>query len=237
MEKREQLYAGKAKSLYATDEADKLVVVFRDDTSAFDGKKVEQLQDKGAVNNAINATIMGYLQSKGIETHFIEKLNECESVVKSLKMIPVECVVRNVAAGSLTRRLGIELGTPLSQPTYENFLKNDALSDPMINASHATVFGYATAAQLEQMESLSFAVNQHLKTWMESKGLLLVDFKLEFGEDQNGTIVLGDEITPDGCRIWDMNDDLTILDKDRFRKDLGSVIESYQLIGQRLGAF
>lgn len=236
MEKKEALYVGKAKSLFATEDAERLLVVYRNDTSAFDGKKVEKLDGKGAVNNALNAVIMTYLESCDIKTHFIEKHSETESYVKPLKMLPVECVLRNVAAGSLTRRLGVELGTVLPQPIFETFLKDDKLGDPMINASHVVTLGYATQQQLEKMTQLTFKVNQVLKPWFESKGLLLVDFKLEFGEDAQGNMLLGDEISPDGCRIWDLNDNNKVLDKDRFRKDMGQVIESYQEVARRLGA-
>ncbi|MAZ43868.1 MAG: phosphoribosylaminoimidazolesuccinocarboxamide synthase [Legionellales bacterium] len=236
MEKKQALYAGKAKSLYATDHEDRLIVEYRDDASAFNGQKLAKLAGKGAVNNAINATIMDYLASHGIPTHFIEKISDTESVVKPLKMIPIECVIRNVASGSLTRRLGIENGTVLPEPIFENFLKDDALGDPMVNFSHITTLKYATAEQLEKMTALTFKVNQLLSAWFATHDLLLVDFKLEFGEDKDGNMVLGDEISPDGCRIWDQQNNNNILDKDRFRQDMGDVIENYHLIAQRIGA-
>lgn len=233
MEKREQLYAGKAKSVFATDDPDRLVIVFRNDTSAFDGQKVEQLARKGMVNNKFNAFIMEKLQAAGIPTHFEKLLDEQEALVKRLDMIPLECVVRNVAAGSLCRRLGVKEGTELNPPTFELFLKNDALHDPMVNEYHARAFGWATDDQLDTMKTLTFRVNDVLKQLFAVAGMILVDYKLEFGLFR-GEVVLGDEFSPDGCRIWDAQT-REKLDKDRFRQDLGNVIESYELVGRRLG--
>ncbi|PTQ88530.1 phosphoribosylaminoimidazolesuccinocarboxamide synthase [Agitococcus lubricus] len=233
MEKRELLYTGKAKSVYTTDNPDYLVLVFRDDTSAFDGKKVEQLARKGRVNNTFNAFIMDKLSTAGIETHFERLITPNEVLVKKLTMIPVECVVRNYAAGSLCRRLGVTEGLELSPPTFELFLKNDALGDPMINESHAVSFGWATEAQLSRMKELSFQVNEVLKALFADGNMLLVDFKLEFGLFHD-RIILGDEFSPDGCRLWD-KETRKKLDKDRFRQGLGDVVEAYEEVGQRLG--
>ncbi len=233
MEKRELLYTGKAKSVYTTDDPDFLILVFRDDTSAFDGKKVEQLARKGRVNNIFNAFIMQKLADAGIETHFERVLNPNEVVVKKLNMIPVECVVRNYAAGSLCRRLGVTEGLALTPPTFELFLKNDALGDPMINDSHVESFGWATHAQLARMKELSFQVNSVLNALFAEGNMLLVDFKLEFGVFHD-RIVLGDEFSPDGCRLWD-KDTRKKLDKDRFRQGLGDVVEAYEEVGRRLG--
>ncbi|MDO8415359.1 MAG: phosphoribosylaminoimidazolesuccinocarboxamide synthase [Agitococcus sp.] len=233
MEKRELLYTGKAKSVYTTDEADYLILVFRDDTSAFDGKRIEQLARKGRVNNAFNAFIMQKLAEAGIETHFERLLNPNEVVVKKLDMIPVECVVRNFAAGSLVRRLGVTEGLELTPPTFELFLKNDALGDPMVNESHVKSFGWATEDQLARMKELSFQVNNVLKELFSAGNMLLVDFKLEFGVFHN-RIILGDEFSPDGCRLWD-KDTRKKLDKDRFRQGLGDVVEAYEEVGHRLG--
>ncbi len=233
MEKRDLLYTGKAKSVYTTDNPDYLVLVFRDDTSAFDGKKVEQLARKGRVNNTFNAFIMQKLAQAGIETHFEKLINPNEVLVKRLTMIPVECVVRNYAAGSLCRRLGVTEGLELNPPTFELFLKNDALGDPMINESHVRSFGWATEAQLARMKELSFAVNEVLKTLFAAGEMLLVDFKLEFGVFHD-RIVLGDEFSPDGCRLWD-KETRKKLDKDRFRQGLGEVVEAYEEVGRRLG--
>ncbi len=233
MEKREELYAGKAKSVYKTDDEDLLILHFRNDTSAFDGKIIEQLDRKGLVNNKFNAFIMEKLQAAGIPTHFEKLLSDNECLVKKMDMIPVECVVRNIAAGSLCRRLGVEEGIDLTPPTFEFFLKNDELGDPMINDYHIESFGWATADQLAVMKKLTFEVNEILKALFLEGNMLLVDSKLEFGIF-HGEVVLGDEFSPDGCRLWD-KDTREKLDKDRFRQGLGNVVESYELVGQRLG--
>lgn len=233
MEKREALYAGKAKSVYTTDDPDRMVMVFRDDTSAFDGKKVEQLDRKGMVNNKFNAFIMQKLEAAGIPTHFEALLSDTESLVKRLDMMPIECVIRNVAAGSLCRRLGIEEGLDLNPPTFEMFLKNDALGDPMVNESHIATFGWAEPEHIETAKALTFKTNSVLKKLFDDAGLLLVDYKLEFGLF-NGQVVLGDEFSPDGCRLWD-KETRTKMDKDRFRQGLGGVIEAYEEVGHRLG--
>lgn len=230
---QELLYSGKAKSLYTTADPERLLCVFRNDTSAFDGVKVAQLDRKGMVNNHFNAFIMQKLQAAGIPTHFEKITQDDASLVKRLKMIPVECVVRNFAAGSLCRRLGIEPGLALEPPTFEFFLKNDALHDPMINDSLILTFKWATQKDIDKMKEYAFAVNQVLKELFLKAGLLLVDYKLEFGHYQ-GEIVLGDEFTPDGCRIWDAQTK-KVLDKDRFRKDMGDVVEAYEEVAQRLG--
>ncbi|MBX2808591.1 MAG: phosphoribosylaminoimidazolesuccinocarboxamide synthase [Cellvibrionaceae bacterium] len=233
MKKQDLLYAGKAKSVYKTDDEQLLVLHFRDDTSAFDGKKVAQLARKGKVNNQFNAFIMDQLAQAGIATHFVKLLNDTESLVKHLTMIPVECVVRNYAAGSLCRRLGVEEGLALEPPVFEFFLKDDALGDPMINRAHIEAFGWATAAQVDAMQALSLQVNQVLKALFLAADMLLVDFKLEFGTVQ-GELLLGDEFSPDGCRLWDKETGEK-LDKDRFRQNLGDVVESYESVARRLG--
>ncbi|RYY03182.1 MAG: phosphoribosylaminoimidazolesuccinocarboxamide synthase [Gammaproteobacteria bacterium] len=233
MEKREQLYAGKAKSVYKTDDPDRVIMVFRNDTSAFDGKRIEQLDRKGLVNNKFNAFIMGKLQAAGIPTHFEALLSDTEVLVKKMDMIPVECVVRNLAAGSLVRRLGVQEGLELNPPTFELFLKNDALGDPMVNESHVQSFGWATPEQLARMKELTFKINTVLKELFADGNMLLVDFKVEFGLFK-GEVILGDEFSPDGCRLWD-KDTREKLDKDRFRQNLGNVVESYEIVGNRLG--
>jgi phosphoribosylaminoimidazole-succinocarboxamide synthase len=233
MEKRQELYAGKAKSVYTTDDPDLMVLEFRDDTSAFDGKKMEQLDRKGMVNNKFNAFIMQKLADAGIPTHFVKLVSDNESVVKRLEMMPVECVVRNIAAGSLVRRLGVEEGMELTPPTFELFLKNDALGDPMVNESLVETFGWAKPDQLARAKELTFKVNEVLKKMFADAGMLLVDYKLEFGIF-NGEVVLGDEFSPDGCRLWD-KETREKMDKDRFRQGLGGVIEAYEEVGRRLG--
>ena len=233
MKKREELYSGKAKSVYASDLEDRYILHFRDDTSAFDGKKTEQLDRKGMVNNVFNGFIMQRLEEAGIATHFERLLSAQEALVKRLEMMPIECVVRNIAAGSICRRLGITEGIDLQPPTFELFLKNDDLGDPMINEYHCVSFGWADVKHVERARDLSFAVNDVLQPLFREAGMLLVDYKLEFGLYQ-GAVVLGDEFTPDGCRLWDV-ETREKLDKDRFRQDLGNVIESYELVGRRLG--
>ncbi|MGB5097344.1 MAG: phosphoribosylaminoimidazolesuccinocarboxamide synthase [Porticoccaceae bacterium] len=233
MEKREELYRGKAKSVFATDDPEHLVMLFRDDTSAFDGKKREQLERKGAVNNRFNAFVMEKLAAAGIPTHFVRRLDDRETLVKRLTMLPLECVVRNLAAGSLCRRYGIEEGRVLTPPTFEFFLKSDPLGDPMVNEYHIRSLGWAETWQVERMKELTFRINDILAPLFLAGGMVLVDYKLEFGLI-NGELLLGDEVTPDGCRVWD-RDTREKLDKDRFRQDLGRVVESYELIGERLG--
>ncbi|MEQ6341098.1 MAG: phosphoribosylaminoimidazolesuccinocarboxamide synthase [Gammaproteobacteria bacterium] len=233
MQKLAELYSGKAKTVYATDDADRVIMHFRDDTSAFDGQKIVQLARKGMVNNKFNAFIMGKLAEAGVPTHFDCLLSDNESLVKKMEMIPIECVVRNIAAGSLCKRLGIPEGTELSPATLEFFLKNDALHDPMINEYHIRAFNWATDAEVERMKDLTFRANYVLKTIFLEADILLVDYKLEFGRF-HGEIVLGDEFSPDGCRLWDAATRKK-LDKDRFRQDLGNVIEAYEEVARRLG--
>ena len=236
MEKREELYAGKAKSVLKTDDPDKMVLVFRDDTSAFDGKKVEQLDRKGMVNNKFNAFIMTKLQEAGIPTHFESLLSDTECLVKCLDMMPVECVVRNIAAGSLCRRLGVEEGVELTPPTFELFLKNDELGDPLIAREHILEFKWGSQEELKFINNSCLRINDFLQGMFRGVGIKLVDFKVEFGKfEKNGKkeIILADEISPDTCRLWDVNSDKK-LDKDRFRKGLGNLIEAYQEVARRL---
>lgn len=233
MQKQQELYRGKAKTVYTTEDENRLVLEFRNDTSAFDGQKIEQLARKGMVNNKFNHFIMGKLEAAGIPTQLEKLLSDNESLVKKLDMIPVECVVRNIAAGSICRRLGIEEGRELNPPTFEFFLKNDELHDPMVNEYHVQSFGWATQAQIDRMKELTFKVNDVLKAMFDAAGMLLVDYKLEFGVFQ-GDIVLGDEFTPDGCRLWDKAT-REKLDKDRFRQGLGGVVEAYEEVAHRLG--
>jgi len=229
----ELLYQGKAKSAYLTDDPDLLVLQFRDDTSAFDGEIIEQLSEKGAINNQFNAFIMTRLAEAGIPTHFVERLSATDALVKRLDMIPVECVVRNKAAGSLVRRLGVEEGLDFDPPLFELFLKNDALHDPMITEHHVEAFGWATRDEMARMHELTLQTNTVLKVMFDEAGLQLVDFKLEFGRF-HGEIVLGDEFSPDGCRLWDKATGEK-KDKDRFRQKLGGVLEAYREVAERLG--
>jgi phosphoribosylaminoimidazole-succinocarboxamide synthase len=233
MQKQAEIYSGKAKSVFGTDDPDRFVLLFRDDTSAFDGRRIDQLDRKGMVNNKFNAFIMDELEKNGIPTHFEKLLSDQECLVKKLDMIPVECVVRNVAAGSLCKRLGVKEGQTLTPPTFELFLKNDEMHDPMVNEYHCRSFGWASDEQLNEMKRLSFKINKVLTELFDAADMILVDFKLEFGTF-HGKIVLGDEFSPDGCRIWDKQT-RNKMDKDRFRQELGNVIETYEEVGKRLG--
>ena len=233
MKRGKELYSGKAKSMHLTEDPGLLIMEFRDDTSAFDGEKIEQLDRKGMVNNLFNAFIMTNLENAGVDTHFDKLLSETESIVTNLDMIPVECVVRNIATGSLCKRLGIEDGLNLKPPTFEFFLKDDARHDPMINDYHIDSFGWATPEEVALMKRNTFQVNDILGRMFADAGMILVDFKVEFGRC-DGSLVLGDEFTPDGCRVWDA-ETRKKLDKDRFRHGLGSVIEAYEEVALRLG--
>ncbi|MCK4865923.1 MAG: phosphoribosylaminoimidazolesuccinocarboxamide synthase [Gammaproteobacteria bacterium] len=233
MEKKAELCRGKAKSVYFTDDDDYLIIEFRNDTSAFDGEKIEQLDRKGMVNNKFTAFIMDKLEEAGIKTHHVKLLSDEEALVRKLDMLPIECVVRNIAAGSLCKRLGVEEGIDLNPPTFEFFLKNDSLHDPMINEYHIRSFGWATDEDIDEMKKLTFQVNDVLKKLFADAGMLLVDYKLEFGRFK-GELLLGDEFSPDGCRLWDV-ETREKLDKDRFRQGLGGVVEAYEEVGQRLG--
>jgi phosphoribosylaminoimidazole-succinocarboxamide synthase len=238
MEKRQQLYRGKAKTVYATDDPALVIMHFRDDTSAFDGTKVAQLPQKGETNNKINAFIMGKLAEAGVATHFVRLLNERDTLARALKMIPVECVVRNVCAGSMAKRYGIAEGTRLAEPIFEFFYKSDALHDPLVNDDHIRVLGWASAKEINQMKELTHKVNAVLQPLFSRAGIDLVDYKLEFGHplaEPQGPLLLGDEFTPDGCRLWDHSTQEK-LDKDRFRRDLGDVIEKYREVARRIGA-
>lgn len=238
MDKRQELYRGKAKTVYATDDPALVIMHFRDDTSAFDGTKVAQLAQKGETNNRINAFIMGKLAEAGIATHFVRVLNERDSLVRALKMIPVECVVRNVCAGSMAKRYGMTEGTRLAEPIFEFFYKSDALHDPLVNDDHIRVFGWASVAEIAEMKALTHSVNAVLKPLFSDAGIDLVDYKLEFGHAlgaPQGPLLLGDEFTPDGCRLWDQRTQEK-MDKDRFRRDLGDVIAKYREVARRIGA-
>ena len=233
MQRGEQLYSGKAKTVYVTDDQNKLILHFRNDTSAFDGTKVAQLDRKGKVNNKFNAFIMRKLEQAGVKTHFESLLSDDESIVKRLDMLPLECVVRNIAAGSICKRYGIEEGIDLQPATFEFFLKNDPLHDPLVNEYHIRAFGWATEIEIAEMKQITFRVNEVLTELFAAGHMLLVDFKLEFGR-YRGALLLGDEFTPDGCRVWD-DKTREKLDKDRFRRDLGGVVEAYEQVAKRLG--
>lgn len=233
MQKLTELYRGKAKTVYLTSDSNFLILEFRDDMSAFDGERIEKLSRKGMINNKFNHFIMTKLQEVGIPTQSEKLLSDNEVLVKKLDMIPIECVIRNRAAGSLVKRLGVCEGEMLLPPTFELFLKNDTLHDPMINESHCQTFGFATSAQLNEMKLLSFKINAIMSELFDQAGFILVDFKLEFGLFKN-KITLGDEFSPDGCRIWE-KETFRKMDKDRFRQQLGDVVESYEDVARRIG--
>ena len=226
MERLEKLYEGKAKILYKTSDTNLLVQYFKDDASAFDGKKKGTIVDKGVMNNHMSSRIFQYLEGEGIKTHFVKNLNDREMLVKKLDIIPIEVVLRNVAAGSLCKRLGIEAGLILKKPILEFFYKNDELGDPMINECHVDVFDWATKQEVEILKSEGVRINNLMIKFFEERHIRLVDFKLEFGR-HNGEVILGDEISPDGCRLW-QSETGEKMDKDRFRFSMGSVEEKYR---------
>lgn len=226
-------YEGKGKTLFSTEQDGELLQVFKDDATAFDGKKHDVIAGKGALNCAISSFFFEKLQQQGIRSHYISREDSCSMRVHELKMMPVEVVVRNVAAGSICRRLGLEEGVKLDYPLTELFYKSDELGDPMINTEHAVLFHWASADHLHQMRELARKINAIMITMLADVGIRLIDFKLEFGL-LNGEIVLGDEVTPDGCRLWDEKTGRK-LDKDVFRSDLGGLSEVYHEVAQRLG--
>lgn len=226
MEKLEKLYEGKAKIIYNTSDPDLVIQYFKDDASAFDGKKKGTIVDKGVMNNHMSSRIFQYLETEGVATHYVETINDREMLVKKLDIIPVEVVLRNIAAGSLCKRLGIEEGLVLEKPILEFFYKSDPLGDPMINECHVDVFGWATKGEVEILKSEGTKVNDLMMKFFKERNIRLVDFKVEFGRHK-GKVFLGDEISPDGCRLWhwDTNEKM---DKDRFRFNMGNVEEKYQ---------
>ena len=229
----EQLYEGKAKKVYATDDPELLVVSYKDDATAFNGLKRGAIRGKGVINNQMSNRLMARLEKAGIPTHFVREISGSETVVRKVQIVPLEVIVRNIAAGSFSKRYGVEEGVVFSRPTIEFSYKNDALGDPLINSYHALALGLATEEELETIKRYAFAVNDLLKAvWLEC-GITLVDFKLEFGKTSDGTIILADEISPDTCRLWDSKTHEK-LDKDRLRRDLGSVEEAYIEVMNRL---
>ncbi len=233
MQKGELLYEGKAKKVYLTDREDAYLVEFKDDATAFNGKKHAQIEGKGVLNNRISTYIFKYLEESGIHTHFLENISEREMLVQRVKILPLEVVTRNVVAGSLSKRLGLEEGMVMSEPLVEFYLKNDELGDPLINKGHARLMGLATREQLEKLEVTALRINDLLQQMLRAKNILLVDFKIEFGTLPSGEVILADEISPDTSRLWDI-DSKEKLDKDRFRRDLGGLTEAYEEILHRL---
>ena len=233
MEKLEQLYEGKAKRVFATNDPELLIVDYKDDATAFNGLKKGTISGKGVINNQMSNRLMQRLEKAGIPTHFVRELSERETLVKKVAIVPLEVIVRNIAAGSFSKRYGMEEGVVFEQPTIEFSYKNDALGDPLLNTLHARALGLATDTEIEQIKCYAFRINEILKAFWAECGVTLVDFKLEFGRLPDGTIVLADEISPDTCRLWDTKTHEK-LDKDRFRRDLGGVEDAYAEIMKRL---
>lgn len=229
---REKIYEGKAKILYTTKDAGELIQYFKDDATAFNAQKKGQIAKKGEINCAVSSTIFQFLEGKGIKTHFVKRLSEREMLVKRVEIIPLEVVIRNYVAGSLAKRLGKTEGEKLSETLVEWYYKNDALGDPMVTKDHIRVFGWASDAEVETLEKLARQINDLLVPYFAERGMMLIDYKLEFGRHPEG-ILLADEITADGCRLWDSKT-REKMDKDRFRFDLGKVEENYQEVYQRV---
>ncbi|MBQ6292521.1 MAG: phosphoribosylaminoimidazolesuccinocarboxamide synthase [Lachnospiraceae bacterium] len=235
MEKKEQLYEGKAKKVYATDDPELLIVSYKDDATAFNGKKKGTIAGKGIINNKMSNRLMARLEKEGVPTHFVEELNERETLVKKVKIVPLEVIVRNISTGSFSKRYGFPEGVVFDEPTVEYSYKNDELNDPLICDSHVLAMKLTTKEELQTIHDYALRVNEVLKAFWLSCGVTLVDFKLEFGRLADGTIILADEISPDTSRLWDAATGKK-LDKDRFRQDLGGVEDAYQEIMGRLEA-
>ena len=233
MEKKELLYEGKAKKVYATENPEVLLVDYKDDATAFNGLKKGTISGKGAINNRVTNYMMQILEKEGVPTHFVKELSERETLVKKVSIVPLEVIIRNISAGSFAKRYGVEEGIVFSEPTIEFSYKNDDLGDPLINAYHAIALGVATREEIETIKAMAFKVNSVMKAFFKNLKVDLVDFKLEFGKTSDGTIVLADEIAPDTCRFWD-SDTHEKLDKDRFRRDLGNVEDAYQEMMKRI---
>ena len=233
MEKRELIYEGKAKRVYATDKADEVIVSYKDDATALDGLKKGTIEGKGAINNRMSNYLMTLLEKKGVPTHLVRELSDRETVVKRVSIVPLEVIIRNISAGSFAKRYGVEEGIVFDEPTIEFSYKNDELHDPLINSYHALALGLATKGEIETIKRYAFTVNSVLCEYFLGLGVRLVDFKLEFGRLADGTLVLADEISPDTCRFWDLKTNEK-LDKDRFRRDMGGVEEAYKEMMHRV---
>ena len=233
MEKKEQLYEGKAKKVFATDDPNMVIVDYKDDATAFNGLKKGSIAGKGVINNVMSNHMFQLLEKQGVPTHFVEQLSERETLVKKVSIVPLEVIIRNISAGSFAKRFGVEEGIVFDEPTIEFSYKNDDLGDPLMNAYHAIALKAATREEIETIKSMAFKVNEVMKQYFDSLNVILVDFKLEFGKTADGKIVLADEISPDTCRLWDKTTKEK-LDKDRFRRDLGGVEEAYQEIMKRV---
>lgn len=233
MEKKEQLYEGKAKKVFATDDANLVIVDYKDDATAFNGEKKGTITGKGVINNVMSNHMFQLLEQQGVPTHFVEQLSERETLVKKVSIVPLEVIIRNISAGSFAKRFGVEEGIVFDEPTIEFSYKNDELGDPLMNAYHAIALKAATREEIETIKAMAFKVNEVMKQYFDTLNVILVDFKLEFGKTADGKIVLADEISPDTCRLWDKTTKEK-LDKDRFRRDIGGVEEAYQEIMKRV---
>ncbi|MDR0817816.1 MAG: phosphoribosylaminoimidazolesuccinocarboxamide synthase [Clostridiales Family XIII bacterium] len=232
-EKREQLYEGKAKKVYATDDPGLYIVSYKDDATAFNGEKKGTIADKGVVNNIMSNIVFALIEEAGVPTHFVEQLSDRETLVKAVKILPLEVIIRNVAAGSFSKRYGVEEGSPLLRSTLEFSLKEDELGDPLINDDHVLAIGIATEEEIAQVKEYAHKVNEIMSGFFIDRGLRLIDFKIEFGKTSDGQIILADEVSPDTCRLWDVKTNEK-MDKDRFRRDLGKVEETYQAVLARV---
>ncbi len=235
MEKKDFIYEGKAKRLFTTEDPELLIVEYKDSFTAFNGVKKATMSGKGQLNNKISSKLFNYIATQGIKSHFVRQIDDIHQIVKRVSIIPIEVIVRNITTGSLCKRLGVAEGMLLPRPLIEFSYKNDALGDPLILEDHAILFGWATEEEIAKIKDISLKVNAVLKEFFAARGITLVDFKLEFGKDSNGELMLADEISPDTCRFWDSSTG-DRLDKDRFRKDLGNVLDAYEEIWKRISA-
>ena len=235
MEKLNQLYEGKAKKVFATNDPNCVIVSYKDDATAFNGEKKGQISGKGVINNQMTNIIMQIIETKGVPTHFVKELSERETVVKKVEIVPLEVIIRNVAAGSFSKRYGVDEGTQLKAPSLEFSLKDDDLGDPLINDYHVLALGLATKEEIDTIAAYAFKINEIMVELFKNLDVKLIDFKLEFGKTADGTIVLADEISPDTCRFWDINTNEK-LDKDRFRRDMGGEVEAYQEMMKRISS-
>ncbi|MDR0550528.1 MAG: phosphoribosylaminoimidazolesuccinocarboxamide synthase [Spirochaetaceae bacterium] len=233
MEKKQQLYEGKAKKVFATDKSECFIIEYKDDATAGNGAKRGSIAGKGEINNRVSNHLMQLLEKQGVPTHYVKELSATETAVKVVKIVPLEVIVRNIAAGSLAKRLGLEEGTPLKKTVLEYCYKDDALGDPLVNEYHIAAMGWASEADLKVIAGYSFKINETLSAYLKDAGIQLIDFKLEFGKTPAGEIILADEISPDTCRFWDIKTKEK-LDKDRFRRDLGGVEDAYREVLKRL---
>lgn len=233
--KKDFIYEGKAKRLYTTEDPDLVIVEYKDSFTAFNGVKKAVMSGKGQLNNKISSKLFEYLASKGVESHFVKQVDDVHQIVKRVTIVPLEVIVRNITTGSLCKRLGVKEGMTLARPMLEFSYKNDELGDPLINDDHAILLGWATEEEVKKIKAIAVRVDELLKEFFAERGVTLVDFKLEFGKDSKGDLMLADEISPDTCRFWDSSTG-DRLDKDRFRKDLGNVLDAYEEIWKRISA-